>query len=273
MGKGLMRLITVGAALAVAAVSANGSVGSIISSFKFYAYYPPEATEAIHRDASHVYILMWDYGGNKFIKGYLPNGTQSGGGFLGGWPPGGDPLPYDIDNTVLGAGYVGVVDNNGFLWIHTTSGSLVSSGKPIRSLRAFAYLPGGRYYYAPLYSPPGTVRRYTTTWSLLGSFSASAGDYIAATDQFDGRVGEFIIAGLYNAVSVYTPRGSLVSTFAVSTKAQNYSCGPGYPAYWGTTLWYYYKHTPEYGYVYQVDLGASTTVTPTSLGKVKALFR
>lgn len=270
MGKGSIKIIAVGAALAVAAVSANGSLGSIISSFKFYAYYPPECTVAIHRDATHVYILMFDYGGYKYFSGFLPDGTPSGGGYLGGWPLGGEPLPRDIDNTVLGAGYVGVVDDFGYLWIHTTAGSMVSRGKPIEDLETYAYLPGSRYYYAPV---GGSVRRYTTLWSLVSSFGTRLGGDIAVTDRIEGHVGEYVVIGLY-PVSVYTPTGSLVATFAISTEARNYSCGPGYPAHWGTTLWYYYKHTAEYGYVYQVDLGGSTTVvTPASLGKIKALHR
>ncbi len=274
MGKRLMRLITVGAALAVAAVSANGSVGSVISSFRVNVYYPPEMTAGVYRDAAYVYIVTYDYGENFYLIKYTPDGTKAGTIGLGYLPFGPVLLPYGAGHSVSGAGYVSFSFDDGYLLTYSTStGSLVESIQREPYFDQYAFIPGGRCIYVYLRR---VVYRMTRAWSLVNSFPVE-GRLGAATEDFNGGHGQYIIAEGGSsgkaAAYIYTGAGSLVSTFPVMYTGDDTACGPGYPASYGTTDWRFVKEASDHGWCYQIDLGGATAVAPSSLGKVKALFR
>lgn len=273
MGKGLMKLITVGAALAVAAVPASGSVGSIISSFKVNVYYPPEMTLGVYRDAEYVYIVTYDYGGNFYLIRCEPDGTRRGNINLGYYPHG--PLPPNgADHSVVGTGFISFPwGYSGLLTTNSTStGYLVKSEKRRPYFDEYAFIPGGQYIYT---SQDRVVYRFTMSWTLVNSFTISRGSVHAATAYFNGHEGEYIIveAGYPNFAYVYTGAGSFVTSFPVIHSGKDTVCGPGYPSSYGTTYWRFIKTAPNYGWCYQIDLGATSAITPASVGRIKALYR
>ncbi|HUV86674.1 MAG TPA: hypothetical protein VMX79_06130 [bacterium] len=271
MGKEYVKLITVGAALAVAANVAYGEVGSVISSFRVNVYYPPEMTTGVYRDAAYVYIVTYDYGENFYLIRYTPDGTKAGTIGLGYLPFGPALLPYGADHSVSGAGYVSFSFDDGYLLTYSTStGSLVESIQREPYFDQYAFIPGGRSIYVGLGS---VVYRMTRAWSVVNSFPFQ-GFLGAATEDFNGGHGQYIITERYGTTAyVYAGTGSLVSTFSTIHSGKDTVCGPGYPASYGTTYWRFINTASDYGWCYQIDLGGATAVAPASLGKVKALFR
>ncbi len=271
MGKGSIKIIAVGAALAVAALPAYGVVGSVISSFRVNVYYPPEMTAGVYRDAAYVYIVTYDYGENFYLIRYTPDGTKAGTIGLGYLPFGPVLLPYGADHSVSGAGYVSIPFDDGYLLTYSTStGSLVESIQREPYFDQYAFIPGGRYIYVCLRR---VVYRMTRAWSLVNSFPVE-GLLGAATEDFNGGHGQYIITERYGATAyIYTGAGSFVSTFSTIRSGKDTACGPGYPPSYGTTYWRFIKTASDHGWCYQIDLSGATAVAPSSLGKVKALFR
>lgn len=275
MGKGSIKIIAVGAALAVAALAAYGEVGSVISSFRVDVYYPPEMTVGVYRGADYVYIVTYDYGENFYLIAYTPDGTKAGWTGLGYLPFGPGILPTGADHSVFGTGYVSIpFDTFGYLLTYSTStGFLVESIEREPYFDEYAFIPGGRCIYVGLNH---VVYRMTRAWSIVNSFAVE-GILHAATEDFNGGHGQYIIVeggyGSTAAAYIYTGAGSLVSTFPVMYSDKDAACGPGYPPSYGTTYWRFIKTASDHGWCYQIDLGGATAVAPSSLGKVKALFR
>lgn len=271
MRKEHIYLMTVGAILAVAAQVAYGEVGSVISSFRVNVIYPPEMTAGVYRDASYVYIVVYDYGENFYLYSYNPDGTRASTVDLGLLPFGPADPPYASDHSVLGAGYVSFPFGGGYLLTYSTStGSLVESIQREPKFRDYAFIPGGRCIYVGL---DGVLYRMTRAWSVVNSFPYfdSLG---AATEDFNGGHGQYILTESFGTtVCVYTGAGSLVSTFPVMHSGKDPCCGPGYPPSYGVTYWRFIKSGESDGWCYQIDLGGATAIAPASLGKVKALFR
>jgi hypothetical protein len=266
-----LKVITGWAILAVAAQVAYGEVGSVISSFRVNVYYPPEMTAGVYRDASYVYIVVYDYGENFYLYSYNPDGTRASTVDLGLLPFGPAALPYASDHSVLGAGYVSFPFDSGYLLTYSTStGSLVESIQREPKFRDYAFISGGRCIYVGL---DGVLYRMTRAWSVVNSFPYE-GWLGAATEDFNGGHGQYILTEKYGTtVYVYTGAGSLVSTFPVTASGKDTGCGPGYPPSYGVTYWRFIKTASDHGWCYQIDLGGATVIAPASLGKVKALFR
>jgi hypothetical protein len=212
---------------------------------------------------------------NRLYK-YTPSGSVIG------WP-GVVEGPYcsygDADYSTLGAGYFGIIyDEKTVRDINLATGSVISSWSPLTNMYGYAYIPGAAYKYVLVEG--GTVYRFTVAGSLVSSFGVGWGKSLAACDRFAGRPGEFVIVGADGGARVYTGGGSLVRTFAVSRppyfRHDTAICGPGYPAECNVTLWAHLKdYMPPWDrdWVYQVSIGNGVAVEPSSVGKVKALFR
>jgi hypothetical protein len=270
----LKGLIIVGAALAFAAGAVYGEVGSIISSFKVSVSYPPQMTVGVYRDESYVYVVIYDYGEYFYMYRYTPDGTRTGGVDFGELPFGPGQLPDGADHSVLGAGYIAITFGNGFLLTYTTStGQMVESVQYEPRFNHYAFIPGGRCIYVGV---GYDTYRVTRSWSIVNSFAAD-GAIHAATEDFNGGHGQYILTESGSTSTahtlVYTGDGSLVSSFPVIYSGKDSTCGPGYPASYGVTYWRFVKSDPDFGWCYQIDLCGAVSVQPTSVGKVKALFR
>jgi len=235
--------------------------------------------QGIYRDASYVYAVVGDYtvNFNRFYR-YTPSGSLvgSGGGVAG---------PYcsygDADHSTLGAGYFAAIyGKNSVRDINIATGSVVSSWSPLADMYGYAYVPGGTHKYVLVKG--GTVYRFTVAGSLVSSFGVGWGKSLAASARFAGRAGEFVIVAADRAANVYSGDGSLIRTFVVPEapylclKHDTAVCGVGYPGECNTTLWAHLTdRLPPWDrdFVYQISLGNGVAVAPTSIGKIKALYR
>ncbi len=248
------------------AAAAYAAVGDVLSSFAWSSY-----MQGIYRDGTYVYgVLQYTYEPAELIT-YTPSGSM-----LPSWVrlPGLNAAG-DADYSSLGANYLAVLDGTTLLREY-----VISTGSFVRSTAAsaktgYAYIPGSGYMY---FANGTRVYRYTTAGSLVNSFPIP-GPYIggiAATTKYKGSSGEYIIAAVWaydtDAVLVYNANGSVVGTFSVPGTTYGCVCGPGYPSSANATFWCN-LHTGVTRWAYQISLGNDIAVAPTSLGKVKALFR
>ena len=262
--------ITTAAALtALAAVCAWGAAGDVISSFPVNMY--NEWPAGVYRDADFVYVVFSPLPPFlHYARKYTPAGSYVGViglGFMGIRPL------QDADHSRWGGGYMTVGTDGPMLYTFDLSTGKCVEGKNLGfyEVWGYAYRPGGKFAFVS--DDLGTTYKYNSSWSVVSSFPWGGG--LAATDRFLGRQGDFVILGGRPA-TVYTATGSLVGTFANNPGGLCHGivCGPGYPGSWGTTFWRYDQsgYGVE-GWVYQIDLGNTTTIAPASRGRVKALFR
>jgi hypothetical protein len=177
----------------------------------------------------------------------------------------------------LGEGYFSLTASGTPDVIHdreTGGGSIVGSWCPGVDVKGFAYIPGGSYKYV---TDGRYVWRCTTSGRLVSSFSANCVS-LAAADVLCGRRGEYVVAAGHKVITIFNSNGSSLRTFAVPRYMTNSGavCGPGYPEDCGTTCWCIYDGYPQpynQPYVYQISLGNGVAVAPTSMGKIKTLFR
>jgi hypothetical protein len=268
-------LVALATALAVAAPAAPGRLGSIISSFRLgglwgYSY-------CISRDNSYIYVIKdYQQGSGSPLIAFTPGGKFAFSSSVG-------PNHSEADHSVLGDGYMAAINWYGVSRIYDYSvytGSVAGSWAPLEKMSAYAFIPGGRYKYVITRDYPyyGYLCRFTTEGSLAGSFSVGPeAGALAATDTLAGRSGEYLIVAKGSLMTVYSASGSVVASyvhFQSPTSNHGCVCGPGYPTEYGTTLWYIQSVWYEYdAYVFQAYLGNGVPVEPTSVGKVKALFR
>ncbi len=184
----------------------------------------------------------------------------------------------DADHSVLGEGYAATIAGTTPRPVRDFSlgtGSVANSWQPFDHVRGYAYIPGGSYKYV---GHNGYVYRYTVGGSLVSSFSGDG--ELAATDKYSALAGEYILTVKGRRTTVYTSDGSRVASFGITPSNILYNngavCGPGYPEYYGNTLWCLFVCDNQYSsdaYAYQIYLGNGVAVEPTSLGKIKALYR
>jgi hypothetical protein len=267
----LRRFLFIGALLFWGVTTATASVGSIINSFQVPAIYPPEMTCGVYRDDNYVYVVFYDISDYFYLKRYAPDGTPAGYVWLYPEPYTGPPI--GADHAIQGPGYITFPWSSYFaLTFSLATGQIVGSFNFSPPSDYYAYIPGSQYLYTRY---QGIAYRRTTSGSVLGSFPVT-GILGAATGEFNGSNGEYIITeygSTDNYAYVYTGDGSFVSSFSALYSRDDPTCGPGYPAWYGTTYWRFVKDGAYYGTCYQIDLGATTNVVPASLGKIKAIYR
>jgi hypothetical protein len=246
------------AATLLAAAPALGAVGDVISSFPW-----PSARNA-YRDASYVYCVV----GTNTLRRYTVGGSLAGTVALRGLT-----AAADADHCVAGAGRMTVLGGGNRIFEYRISnGSLIRSFAASPSTTGYGYSPGRAYYFV---HSGADVYRYTKAGSLVSSFtvSYSAGP-IAVADRFRNRAGNYVIVGsrLGFHATVYTGSGSRVTSFVLPAVTYGCVCGPGAPSTYGTTYWCNLRMGTGF-YAYQIDLGNATAVAPTSVGRIKALYR
>lgn len=276
MKRKIVALIAVGAALAAAA-AAFGAVGDVISSF----HIPRGPMIAgLYRDAEYVYLII-DKVPGKLLRTYTVDGS-----FVRSMPlEKSGSNAYASDHSPEGSGYFALFEYpplpSDFMYVISydlATGSVVDSIDIAAHTifwepQGFAYVPGSPNMYVAIYYMevgPGWVLRCTTTGSISGNI-VKLSDDLAATPVYNSLEGEYVILGR-SPNRVFTSSGSLVGSFTVPGSAWASVCGPGAPSSYKTTYWYLTRINYEY-YCYQIDLGNTTKVAPTSLGKIRALYR
>jgi hypothetical protein len=261
------------AALALAPGLAFGSLGSIISSFwvadNWWSY-----AFGVARDATYI---CWVTTERAPYCLYYRNPAGGGGmTFIGKFPAG----HGDADVSVLGPGYFADIYREGTSGpysitdfdVHT--GSAVASWTPLGSMQGYAYNPAlGIRYVGGEY---GYVHRYNAAGSLLSSFPTAGPVGLAATNEFAGSRGEYIIVTKAHYWYVFTAQGVEIARVRFPWEFGGIgesACGPGYPSEYGTTLWCIALDKDFDSYVCQISLHNATAVAPASVGKIKALNR
>ncbi|UCH79461.1 MAG: hypothetical protein JSU81_05795 [Candidatus Coatesbacteria bacterium] len=267
-------VLSIATAAALAAGGSWAGPGSVISSFQVSGGY--DLAFSAYRDADYVYAIfqspMFSY-----ARIYSPAGSfvRESGVWWGRY------VPEDADHSFLGPSYITLAVEKGVATYLKTGGAPVRwDHQNLIETLGYAHFPGSPYYYVGVWVDPHYteyfIYRFSTGGSLISSFEPSYGFKLAATDRFAGAPGEYLIAYGGSPCGVYEPAGSLVATFNHEAGHSLYggTAGPGYPASYGTTLWAM-RFTYPYGVVYQIDLGngSPSNLEPTSLGRVKALFR
>jgi hypothetical protein len=252
----------------VAAAAAWAGVGDVLSSFSWSG-----SMRGIYRDGAYVYgVHQYTYEPAELFI-FTPSGSML---------PSSARLPGlnaagDADHSSLGADYVAVMDGTTLLREYViTTGSFVRS-TAASGMTGYAYIPGSGYMY---FANGTRVYRYTTAGSLVGSFPIPGGYIggIAATAKYGGLSGEYVVVAVWawrhdtDEVFVYNSNGSVAGTFSVPGTTYGCVCGPGYPSSANATFWCN-LYTGVTRWAYQISLGNGVAVEPTSLGKVKALFR
>ncbi len=254
---------------AVAAAPAGAVVGSIISSFQLTATAQPYAA-GIYRDDTYVYGVLYS-SGLDYLRTYTVTGSVVGSVYLSG-----SVIPRDADHSLLGAGYVDILDA-GIMQLVTyeLDGTWVSNKPLPDGTTAFGYCGNCEYYYT---ARNGNIYRYTKAGSLMGSFYAGGDIHgLAAVEVFNGLDGEYVVIGRTGGPSityVYNATGALIYNFVLPGNGTEGSvCGRGEPKEFGRTYWANLYTGAAY-WAYQVDIGGTgIDVAPASLGKVKALYR
>jgi hypothetical protein len=263
-----------GATLLLAAGSAFGSLGSVISSFwvadnyHYFAY-------GVARDDTYVYWVSTELYPGYFLYYGNPNGGPGGSVRIGAFAAAHD----DADVSLLGSGYFADIYTVGGVRSITdfdvSTGSAVASWAPFSDIQSYAYSPVRRIRYVG--NSSGYVHRYNTAGSLINSFPTPERIRgLAASEEFAGARGEYIIVTQSDYWYVCTSQGGQVARVPFPSETGmlgEIACGRGYPSEYGTTLWCVGLNRLYHIYVYQISLHNATAVTPASVGKIKALFR
>jgi hypothetical protein len=264
----------------------NPVLGSIISSFVLCATSEDPATFGLYRDASYVYAVKGALATRELYK-YTPEGslvsTMTCPGFTLGYP-------RDEDHTHLGAGYLCVVAGYAqeIRILSTSTGATVSSWTPDPRGTPFTMniTWDGTYYYVNGPEDKGLFQRYTSSGAKAGTWTATG---YPSTMGFLGGVGfarsalgesgRYLVCVSYGSWEpgsiIDMADGSCVSTFTTwQQNGQGLTVGPGHPGSFGETAWMcWYNFGGAYKMALQVDVEALISVTPASVGKIKALYR
>lgn len=263
----IVALVLVAVFLSAAGPGALGAPGDIISSFPVTSHTTWPA--GVYRDGTYVYfVVSWPPEPSDSAYKYTPAGefVDHFHFKIWNWYPLNDP-----DHSRLGDGYMTAGTEGNFLITYELATGNWVGNTPIGiyDIGGYAYRGGGaRFAFAT--DDAGTTYKFNPAWHVVSSFAW--GGALAATDRYDGRSGNYVIVNSTPAY-VYTGAGSLVGTFA-NRGGRGCTCGPGYPAGWGTTFWNYRTISATEYMVYQIDLGnATVSILPASAGRIKALFR
>lgn len=228
---------------------------------------------AVSPNGKYVYVADT---GNSRIRYYTPQGS-----LLGEWGRLGFRLGYfdwPDDIAVAPDGTVFVSDTgNRRVQYFTPTGSLLGAWRPERpgnlrgifaASRSLAYVTDGDLHRVYRFRFDGESWRE----NYWGSFGSGDGKFKIPTDVvYSARLRRVFVADVWNhRVQYFTPMGSFLGKWG------SYGTGPGefhYPVGVAVAPNGYVYVTEEGNYRVQYFRWAEPAVTPTSLGRVKALFR
>ncbi len=266
------RKASVALAAAVALIFAAGAFAdypSIVSSFRMSGTAVPCARGIYTGYGVGVGGIFYEGTGRHSLRVFA-----SGGSLVATYPMPGGVMLGDADRAPEGyPGCFAVVDEGSHeLKAYTTTGSFHSI---IRTLPGdvVAYACGGHVVdYLYLGTTDGKVFRYTPAWSFLNSFwtGVPTAD-LAAGQGYDGRWGNWVVLGPSRSpadLAAYRgDSGAFYSSFALSGGASRGAVYSAPSMMWclrdlGTGIW-----------AYEIYTGPLMAVEPSSLGRVKALYK
>ncbi len=271
-----------------AGVPAGATVGSVISSFRVRGEYAKNV-DAVYRDSGHVYCMVWHLVAPSDTYTELQRFTASGSRVSRTRVESYYTF-NDADRCHLGAGYFAVLDGSFLKYVVKETGTVVGSCR--------VYGPGtsspvnlawdGTHYYVSSGHTRGDFRRYTPYGAYAGTWSSTEwppGLTVCLATTFAHRAqkvpGRFLIAAAYyrdEPCCIINMWGGKV-TAKWSNPAMTYYCAcygdSSRPAQYGAALWLGGERRDESLWVYEVDIDArdAAAVAPTSVGKIKAIYR
>ncbi len=170
------------------------------------------------------------------------------------------------------AGTLGVDFNGTYFWVASYSGmrlyQLTSTGSIVRSWSAPASPYGitfdGTYVWYSSARSGNMIYQYTSTGSLIKSMSGP-GSFNGGLDWANGYIWIGNWPGTNDGVYRLTTTGSVVESY-VPVPSGGRSAGVAWD---GGYLWY---SNYSNSYVYKIDT-VLTSIVPTSLGKIKSVYR
>ena len=260
--------VALAAMVALIATAALADYPSIISSFRMSGKAAPYARGIYTYSSSSLGGIFYEGPGRHSFRIFTATGSLTAT-----YPMAGGVMLGDADRPPEGyGGYFAVVDEGSHeLKAYSMTGSFY---RAIRTLPSdvVAYARGGYTKdYLYLGTNNGVVFCYTPSWSLLNSYSTGvAVADLAAGYGYRYYWGDYLDVGSKRAgdpIRVYKgPAGVMAASFTLPGIR---SCGAvrSGQSYWclrdlGTEIW-----------AYHVAISGLMEVQPSSLGRVKALFR
>lgn len=258
----------------------NDTIGSIIRSF-FMTGTTGTYALGIFRDSTYVYGIGYNASTDYLLR-FTPTGSSAGSVSIPGCS-----TPRGADKAHLGNGYLSLVDPAGRLYVYRTSGgSPVTSFSASGSPWAMNVFWDGTYYCTNGYSNRGLYYRYTSsgssggTWTCAGWPSSMTYNGGAAYAQMgNNSTGPYFVACSWSAgqpmVMTTYPAGSLVRTWSMPSSNGNGLCygDSSSPGTYGAAVWANWYLGALYAFEIDIDARGGSSVKPTSLGKVKSLYR
>ena len=267
-------------AAAFLAAPAQGTIGSIISSFDIPSI---GYEDGIFAEYLYVYLVGYLTYGN-YISTYTHSGSLLRSRSI---DPGNRYTLISGSRTHLGPGYMALIDQNiDYLKIF----SIANGGAPVASFALRSASPyncfwDGDYYYINQADDRGRFLCYSRSGAYSGAWTCAGWPanmtycYGAEYAQRGNKgSGPYFVAGSGSPSRPYCmttyPGGSLVATWYLpSPYLLHLSYGDSSnPVVYGAAIW----ATTDSPYnVYEIDIDASnaSTVVPASIGKVKAIYR
>jgi hypothetical protein len=248
------------------------AAGSVILSFTMSGTGSPIAL-GIYRDAPYVYGLFYR---PNHLRKYTNTGSR-----VSKYTITGPSVPRGGDHAHLGSGYLSLVcpDTKRLYVFRTTGGAPVASFPASGTQWPMNNFYDGRYYYTNGPYDRNLWYRYTASGGSAGTWtSAFAGSTCGsgASTATDGDIGVYQVSCSWTAgqpTYVSDTSGSLIKSFALpGANSNGASCGPASDILYGTTYWCN-RYTGGELVAMEVDLGTTAPVAPTSLGKIKTLYR
>jgi hypothetical protein len=188
----------------------------------------------------------------------------------------------DSSRCHLGSGYYAIINADppylvAFINIQTGS---VAGSFPTRYMGPYpmnlTYDPDTGHYYANSYGLPTTAYKYTTTGSEVGTITLGGmGGWCGAlgyTKAAKGNAGAYIWMSSFSNPNeaICTTAGSLVATWST---AELNGCGGDCGKSSVNDAWVVWELRSKSLRVYEYDIEGNISVTPRSLGSIKALFK
>jgi hypothetical protein len=258
----------------------NDTIGSVIRSFFMTSTSQPYAL-GIFRDSSYVYGIGYSSGTDYLLR-FTATGSSAGSVTIPGCA-----TPRGADKSHLGNGYLCLVDPANRLYVYRTSGgSPVTSFSASGSPWAMNVFWDGTYYCTNGYSNRGIYYRYTSSGSSAGTWSCSGwpssmtyNGGAAFAQRGNNSTGPYFVACSWSSgqpmVMTTYPAGSLVRTWSMPSSNGNGLCygDSSSPSTYGAAVWANWYTGSLYAYEIDIDARGGSSVKPTSLGKVKSLYR
>jgi hypothetical protein len=276
------RVITTWVAISLgflAAAPAWGTIGSVISSFNI-----PSGSYGYGIYAEYSYLYLSGRLNSNYIYTYTHSGTLIRSRSI---DPGNQYGLISGSRTHLGPGYVALLDPPAR---RLKIFSIAAGGAPVASftitpMSAWNCFWDGDYYYVNQPDDKGRFLRYSRTGVYEGTWTCAGwpanmtycfGAEYAKRGNYGS--GPYFVAGAGSPSRPYcmttVPGGSLVATWSLpSPYLLHLSYGDSSnPGVYGAAIWA--TITSPYG-VREIDIDArgASAVLPTSIGKVKAIYR